>query len=161
MIIAEESIRIAKAKARGFPDELPDKPSQLIRTALADLRFCEENKDKFVINMGSWFSRFIDSDDVSRCHVCLAGATLAARGFDTDVACGAYPNWFSESLQNKLEALDLFRQGYVRSALSGLGIELPDGVPRTIGMPLLYSSSRNVFHEALEDMANMLERYGL
>ena len=56
--------------------ELPDKPSELIRLALADLRKCEADP-RYLIDMAQWH-RPVTSE---LCHVCLAGAVMARTNF--------------------------------------------------------------------------------
>jgi len=55
-----------------IPDSLPNKPSELIRLALRDLRTLETCKD-YSINMAT----FHKPDGLTKCEVCLAGAVMA------------------------------------------------------------------------------------
>lgn len=55
--------------------QLPDKPSELIRLALKDLRKTERQFWKYKIDMDIWHSG--KTSTLSRCSVCLAGAVMA------------------------------------------------------------------------------------
>lgn len=54
-------------------DKLANKPSELIRRALADLCKVEESP-LFVVDMNTWLHRDKQNEP---CHVCLAGAAIA------------------------------------------------------------------------------------
>lgn len=51
---------------------LPDKLSDCLELALADLAKVERHKSKYVVNMGRWHEH-----DDGKCSVCLAGSLLA------------------------------------------------------------------------------------
>lgn len=91
---------------------LPNKPSELIVLALADLIKCERSS-KYAIAMDTgWHA----PRSPSTCEVCLAGGVIAQ-------TLGASPNDFKMptcykiGLQRKLDALDDFRCGRVGAGL--------------------------------------------
>lgn len=105
--------------------QLPDKPSELIRLALADIRKAEQDP-LYVIHMGQWHEPVVDDHApggprLVACTVCFAGSVMA---FSLDAAPdGSYSyNSFGEENQLKLEALDSFRVGDVRAGLKEMGI---------------------------------------
>lgn len=100
------------------PDTLPDKPSELIRVALADLEKCE-NDPKYEIFMGTWHDPY---PSAGVCDVCLAGSVLAkTMGFDPSVYVAPYDHHLSSENSAKLSALDDFRTGDLRVGLSCMG----------------------------------------
>jgi len=95
---------------------LPDKPSELIRLALADLALCAADPN-YAIDMGQWHM-----PDHGVCQVCLAGAVMA-KSLNASRAAELYPEDFPENRQ-KIKSLDDFRDGRVCSALAYLGHDL-------------------------------------
>ena len=133
--------------------QLPDKPSELIRTALDDLVLCEKD-DRYVINMHKWH------DFRYRCEVCLAGAVIAKElGADPETSYSTF-NFREES--RKLRALDEFRTGYISVALDVLDIPEYEqkGIPIAWGV-CPYSENRDTFFKDMHNMADMLEEHGL
>mgnify|MGYP007059427276 CR=1 FL=1 len=147
---AELEKKIAEAK------RLPDKPSELIRVALEDVKKVE-NTPGYKVDLREW--NVVHSD--GKCHVCLGGSVLVER-------CGAKKGeGLSKSLENgtidsvvysKLTALDMFRLGDVEQGLSFLGITV-DGLPEY----LLVTDyiDRDGFFRDMENMARMFEARGL
>lgn len=91
---------------------LPDKPSALIRLALADLVKCERSK-KYRIDMEFWHM------PNSQCAVCLAGAVIAKTlGADSGRYVG--PSDFLNDTYRKLCALNAFRTGSCRAGFEYL-----------------------------------------
>ena len=143
-------------------DCLPDKPSALIRVALADLRKCEKDK-RYGIDMGNWHVPVDDGDpdepDEPACYVCLAGAVMAkslGAPIGESKSCGSY-YVDAPLVSDQLAALDEFRKGCVSDALGEIGISEPH---RTMPIPA-YERGAEDFHKAMNDMADMLEREGL
>ena len=95
---------------------LPDKPSELIRLALADLALCAADPN-YAIDMGQWHM-----PEYGVCRVCLAGAVIA-KTLNATRAAELYPEDFPEN-RKKINALDDFRDGWVCSALDELGHDL-------------------------------------
>ncbi len=101
---------------------LPDKPSELIRVALADLEKCEKDPD-YEIFMGVWHS----PKPAGYCEVCLAGAVIAKTlGSDKGESIAPYDYYppsetsakLSSDTSDKLSALDKFRTGNIWDGLS-------------------------------------------
>lgn len=100
-----------------FPKgKLPEKPSELIFTALRDLRACEEDP-LYTINMGLWHSSRESSDGV--CAVCLAGSVMA-KSLDAQTTHQAVPVDFGHINRQKLRALDDLRLGQYEGAIYNL-----------------------------------------
>lgn len=96
-------------------NKLPDKPSELIRLALADLRKCEADP-AYGIDMGLWHEPI---DGV--CYVDLAGAVMAQRlGADKLAEYG--PEDFDRETEKKLKALGRLQWGVVGEAMDILGV---------------------------------------
>lgn len=134
--------------------KLPDAPSALIRLALDDLRKCETSA-KYWINMGEWHGP--NDGDHEVCDVCLAGAVMA-QSLDADSRAYTTPGEFGNN-SKKLTALDSFRAGSVHEGLQIMGREqspLPDFL-----IPEYFEDDSEPFHEAMEMLADKLERVGL
>lgn len=89
---------------------LPDKPSELILCALADLEKCEADPH-YKINMGLWHRKTF-----RECHVCLAGSVMAQSlgVIETETVA---PSSFPEAeIRNKLYALNRIRTGDLQAA---------------------------------------------
>ena len=95
---------------------LPDKPSELIRLALADLALCAADPN-YRIDMEEWHK-----PEYGVCHVCLAGAVMA-KSLNAPPADQLYSYNFPSS-HKKLFVLNDLRNGLVWRAIDGLGIDL-------------------------------------
>lgn len=134
---------------------LPDKPSALIRLALADLRKCEADP-AYEIDMDAYHQ-----PEHGKCVVCLAGAVMAC---DLDVSRFRVfaPASFERSIAMKLIALNQFRTGDVTCGLNVL--KLPDN---TIAPPNLdrcvtpYDVDQEMFYMDMAKLADDLEKAGL
>lgn len=97
--------------------KLPDKPSELIRLALADLEKVEASQE-YVVTM----SRYHEPNGARgsrRCQVCFAGAVMASTlGMPPEI--DAFPESFDRDTALKLFALNEFRQGEVSDGLGFL-----------------------------------------
>lgn len=144
---------------------LPDKPSELLRLALADLIKAEKRPDTYNVRM-----------DVSHlmfggvCHVCLAGAVMAGTlGADPEVELLFDDDSFTADQMRKFDALDEFRRGRLDRAFESLELSeeqqakayklarSKDGMyPIT-----MYSVSPQFFKEDISKLADELEREGL
>jgi len=132
---------------------LPDKPSELIRLALSDLRKCEKDSSYEVV-MNEWHT---PSRYRPICSVCLAGAVIA-QSFHRAKTEYTIPANFSE--EKKLLALNEFRKGYISEGLALLGLTTPMGIHAVIHMAW-YSIYPTKFHTDMESLAAMLEKRGL
>lgn len=110
---------------------LPNKASDLIEAALADLIKCERSP-KYTINMeDSWHdpdggkdNPWYDPADGDKCEVCLGGSVMA-QSLGAEHKLKYMPGEFGVRLAKKLHALDDFRSGDV-----GYGLETFRGVAK-------------------------------
>lgn len=138
---------------------LPDKPSELLRLAVEDLKKAEETP-YYQINMGNWHQLSWNWEtDSSRCEICLAGAVMAF-SLGTSRDRSEYPDKFPEDTRSKLLALDLFRQGGIGHALSYIKLTLPDSLPASVRVAV-YSINPRLFKKDMLRIANLLEGAGL
>lgn len=116
---------------------LPDKPSALIRLAIADMKSCAEDSD-YELNMNQWHlpsyrGSLSEGNAVDVCKVCMAGAVMA-KSLKVNSSREATPRYFGESdTRKKLSALDNFRCGELRSGVRRMCTEaecelLPQGM---------------------------------
>jgi len=103
------------------PQPLPDLPSDLILVALEDLEKVEQSP-KYMIQMDDWHVPSTDDQGKDVCEVCLAGAVMAMR-LGADPEDDALPEDYGGTLQNKLGALNNFREGYVTYAMRQMGLD--------------------------------------
>ena len=96
-------------------EKLPEKASDLIELALADLAKCEKDSH-YNIDMGRFHV-----PTTSKCLVCFAGAVMAkSLGVSRKESC--HPTFFEEWNERRLSALDWFRCGAVVEALRTMGV---------------------------------------
>lgn len=139
-------------------ESLPDKPSELIRLALNDLKKCEKSED-YIINMGVY--HHYHGAIFGTCSVCLAGAVMAQTlklPKATDV--NNVRDFFSEVDTFKLKALDQFRTGDIMSGLMKLSIRQPKHLPHSIHIDH-YCMNPDRFHTQMEGLATLLEKFDL
>lgn len=150
-------------------DKLPNAPSELILTALADLEWCEKQPDLH-INMRHWITP-ISMGGV--CQVCLAGASLVrtcgvrpAACDPFDLACLEVTNPKQSNLRHKMLALNSFRHGSVMSGLLFLIDE--EWIPRAAKKEFTdcvkicpYHLSPELFKKQLLQLAERLRAHGL
>jgi hypothetical protein len=142
--------------------KLPNKPSAIIRTALADLAAVEKDK-KYKINMSTWHSP-IDyiynekSKNDPSCEVCMAGAVIANAGNDVNKLI--HPDMFDAATENKLSAIDCFREGEIARGLDYMGIEKPRFMTGYIEM-VDYDRNKAKFKKQMNELADVFEEYGL
>jgi hypothetical protein len=133
------------------PIQLPDKPSELIRLALSDLRKCEADP-KYNVDMSDWHC-----PEFGTCHVCLAGAVMAKTEqcpIDVDtVPCNTANG-------SKYVALDNFRCGFIDSAMINLGLDTPKELAG-IYCVTPYAEDKAQFHLDMESLAALLQNHGL
>lgn len=133
---------------------LPDKPSELIRLALSDLRKCENNP-AYKIDMSLWH----DPGAIEgKCSVCLAGAVMAqTEGLSIDRY--KYPS-SGDPFYLKYNALNYFRVGEISDGLTCLKIKRPAGIPYSI-VVAPHVTNPTQFHTDMESLAALLGRHGL
>lgn len=138
---------------------LPDKPSALIRVAMADLKKCERDP-RYFVDMAQWHE-FNESKNA--CAVCFAGAVMAkSLKVSEPLVEGNYadPYKFGTTVQHKMQALNQFRAGEIEDALERLRIVRPAELPRCINVAR-YEQEPVHFHRQMEAMAVLLEGHGL
>lgn len=138
---------------------LPDKPSALIRVAMADLKKCERDP-RYTIDMAMWHAY---DETTNTCAVCFAGAVMAKSLKAADpLTEGNYrdPYSFGSIVRHKMQALNQFRAGEVEDGLERLRIVRPSDMPRRIDV-VRYEDQPVHFHRQMEAMAAMLEGHGL
>ena len=133
--------------------KLPDKPSELIRLALADLALCAADPN-YRIDMGEWHM-----PEHGVCQVCLAGAVMA-KSLNASRADELYSADFPENRQ-KIKALDAFRDGLVCTALIDLGHDLSNWGHGARNREITsYSKDPDAFMADMHDLADDLEAKG-
>lgn len=139
--------------------KLPDRPSALIRLALADLRAVEQLKS-YEVDMGCYHLGQEKEIERDKCLVCFAGAVMA-RTLEVPKTRDADPDRFDRDTQDKLYALDHFRRGMIELAFDDMGIDLDDKwIPRSVAVAH-YSHDKKQFKKDMADMADVLESRGL
>ena len=96
-------------------DTLPNKPSELLTLALADLAKVERSK-RYKVNMCTWHLPI----NKNLYQVCLGGSVLA-KSLDYPFNKRLKTNLVPDSVREKLFALNRFRVGDVSRALMNLG----------------------------------------
>ena len=145
--------------------KLPDKPSELIRVALADLAKCELDP-RYRINMGTWHKP-TDTEE-AECMVCLAGAVMA-KSLGAPMSMKYTPSVYApdDVSTQKLYALDLFRTGEVIAACERLescgAIDSADLARLDISDERMshYEAHEEAFKREMEGLAADLEANGL
>lgn len=134
-------------------NQLPDKPSELIRVALDDLKKCEASPG-YRINMNNWHIPL----GAGTCEVCLAGAVMA-QSLGSSPRHDMSPPSFVGSESKKLRALDCFRMGDAWSGTNAMGFDCPD-LEDLVEIPE-YRDDPEAFHKAMRALADDLEGAGL
>jgi hypothetical protein len=152
-IATNSKLRVKKMRTE---TTLPSKPSDLIELALADLRKCEAQSDKYKIKMSEWHLPYAFG---KKCAVCLAGAVMA-QTLGAPVAVTAGPRQYPEN-DPALVALNYLRTGDIYYAVHTLGLQIPYGFPYNVAMPTYGPKNREKFHAAMHDLAARLREVGL
>ena len=100
-------------------NQLPNKPSELLALALADLAKVERSS-KYEVDMDDWHA----PTTKGVCNVCMA-ASVMAKTLNVDRFETFTPGDFETDTQKKLRAIDRLRKGYLAHALDVLGIDHP------------------------------------
>lgn len=132
---------------------LPDKPSELIRLALADLALCAADPN-YRIDMTDWHS-----PDNGVCQVCLAGAVMA-KSLNAPPAAGLHWIDFPDN-SHKIESLNDFRMGDVGRALAVLDIDVPDDGDYVFNRTITpYDKDPDAFMADMRHLADDLDAAG-
>lgn len=146
-----------KSKRQPKPVILPEQPSKLIRLALRDLKKCEDQPDKFKVDMSRWVRAN------SHCSVCLAGAVMVQRFNGLELAeqkkddyFGISVNELSKENHDQFNALNAFRRGNVFTGCEYLGVstKLPERVVTS------YDINPASFRKDMLALARALEKEG-
>lgn len=142
--------------------DLPNKPSELVRFALRDLREAEKSP-RYVVEMATWHQPWYEPtpEAPTRCLICLAGAVMAfslGANFEDDVT----PGDFGEDNGTKLNAINDLRLGYASCALTAFGLEVENTpASRRFDRDIVpYADDREAFHREMETLASDLEKEG-
>ena len=127
-----------------------DEPWTLIRDAISDLNLQEKLKS-IRIDMNNW--HFYEDRE---CRQCLAGCVMSRR-LGADTTQDICPDDFSSDDERRLQALDLFRCGEVRSAYYQLLLDLPYPMPDSVAIPM-YGDDPDGFKFEMLALADLLEK---
>ncbi len=94
-------------------NKLPNKPSALIRLALADLALCKADPE-YALDMSNW--HYYNTYYSGLCYVCFAGSVMA-KTLKVNRLKRFNPSLFIHSIEYKLSSLEFFRNGDVDSGL--------------------------------------------
>lgn len=97
-------------------NKLPDKPSELLKVALADY-FLVKADPRYTIDLDNWHN----PQESGQCKVCLAGSVMA-KSFNLDINEPTSPHYLDISIGDKLFAIDEFKNGNLREALNFLNV---------------------------------------
>ena len=143
----------------GVADSLPDKPSDLIQTALECLHVIESD-DRIRIRMTSYHKGGLGGSTMG-----LAGAVMHFR-LRADIRQDYTPNDYCASLKRKLRFLHIIATGRVHDALQAMHLEPPPSnkhrrqIHRRTHVPN-YAIDREGFRRSLSDLARELKRHSL
>lgn len=84
-----------------LPSSPPEKFSEQIKMAVADMKLCEADPN-YEINMNKWH---IGDSFWPKCHVCMAGAVMA-KTHDIKPTVNAFPNEFDTEWHKVFKWLD-------------------------------------------------------
>lgn len=136
--------------------KLPNKPSQLIRLALADLTAVEKKKSYYRVDMNIWHGTDSEPLPEPRCVVCFAGAVIAMAGNRP----GLYlePGHFPANICRKLAALESFRTGSVGEGLQKIvdSRKIPLMLQSLDVVITEYDTNKKQFKRDMIMLANML-----
>ena len=103
-------------------NKLPEKPSDLIYTALGDLEKCETDPG-YEVNMDYWHTK---RGLLAPCSVCLAGSVMA-KTLKMPKSKEFPEMLIDEHTEMRLFALDDFRKGWVNGGFKRLKLPLFEG----------------------------------
>lgn len=132
---------------------LPDKPSEILREALADFDIIAQTPG-YAIEMGWWLTPASRSGGL--CEVCLAGAVMARRyGADEYLSSAD----FAPVVDRKFLFLNAIRQGLFRTALAYLHADSAD-LPITREIPE-YDYDPAGWRKRMDEFVDLLQEAGL
>lgn len=133
---------------------LPDKLSDLLVVALADLKTCEED-DKYRINMTKWHKPTLSGH---HCEVCLAGAVMA-QTLRTPLTKWQEPylNKLGEVINMKLLAINEARIGNLCMALCLMNVTTNSVKPVTDRSVIAYKDDHDLFIKSMDEIVTYLK----
>ena len=134
---------------------LPDKPSELIKAALLDLRRCEYDP-RYEIFMLDWHvPGTVNGKRPHLCYVCMAGAVMA-KTLASDINKDIMPNSYRKNrIEKKLLAINEFRRGRVFEGLAYLGMQESKIPNRKI---VEYKDDKESFYSEMNVLSTVLEQ---
>ena len=140
---------------------LPDKPSAILRVALADL-YKIERDPKYYVFMGSYHDPrgYAVGKPPEACEVCLAGCVIASSPASKGGSVYLGPGHFNATAAKKLRMLDAFMNGWIHEGLYQMRFSLPEGWLKT-RVPTAYDVNPLKFKRQMRRLARDLERVGL
>lgn len=141
---------------------LPDKLSDLILVALADLERAEQSPNVH-INMGDWRA-FYKYTQNQYCSVCFAGAVMIGT-LNLSKKRSGFPG-FGEGVdgqtKSKLYALDYVQAGSIALALCLLDVPVTDRLLGILHIPLCpYAQDSKIFKSDIHSLVVLLKNEGL
>lgn len=146
---------------------LPDKPSELIKVALADLKKAEQDP-RYKINMGAWHTGRKYQGETT-CKVCFAGAVIAF-SLGANLNEMMLPSLFDEVTRYKLFFLNRARDAksvgelLVRWRLfihKSLHNKVDKNARKALPAAIDYEDDVEGFHKRMNKVAKILEELGL
>lgn len=141
--------------------KLKKKPSKLLKQALDDLEKTMQDP-RYVIDFSIWHIPKIKGGQFKEtqsevCKVCLSGAVMA-QSLGAPIRDYIEPSDFKDKTRKKLQAIDDFRSGEIRDALSNLDIEHPPGLPEAVQVN---ETSYCEFKKDMKRIIKELKKFGL
>lgn len=144
---------------------LPDRPSELLKLAMADLDAVRADP-QYHVDMAAW--HIPQSNGV--CAVCLAGSVMANTlglesknaiyGIETFEKLADEAGANGRSLAVKMVALDNIRRGYVAEAVEMMGYRVEFENPDDARRGTVFESDHQ-FDERMQRIVGFLEYHGL
>ena len=136
---------------------LPDKASELIRLAIADLRKAMVHPE-YRVNMGAWHEMMPRLEGGAVCHVCLAGSIMAFT-LNAPPYMEVEPHDYDMTNRRKLYALNFVRRGQLHEA----GVEWPafKTIPMNQGSSLYVARFSDDPNQFIADMLHIADCYEL
>lgn len=145
--------------------KLPNKLSDVIDLALADLAAVEKMKAKYKIGMDeAWHERkeSWDNNDTQvldkQCTVCFAGSVMA-HTFGKDNTEHTEPEDFTKHNMSRFFALDYIRQGQLDDAFTALDKDRPFGLAEEVYITS-YDRDRKQFKSDMRSVSKLLRAVG-
>ncbi len=134
---------------------LPDKPSELLLLALADLEKAEADSNYFV-SMSHWHSSV---PSILKCFVCMAGSVMAF-SLNASLRERRDPTDYPDRINDQLRAIDYLRCGEIEDGLDRLGIPMPANLQPSFYVRD-YIRSHADFKADIKSLIALLQTYSL